>query len=99
VAFIGRRSHDQMPHLLAAADMLVLPSMNEGLPRVILEAMATGLPVVATSVGGVPELVIDGRTGLLVRPGVEGVLADAICRVLADPDSARAWGRAARAVA
>jgi len=99
VVFVGRRSHDQMPQIVAAADVLVLPSLNEGLPRVILEAMATGLPVVATSVGGIPELVTDGRTGLLVRPGDEGALADAVCRVLADPDVAKAWGRAGRDVA
>jgi glycosyltransferase involved in cell wall biosynthesis len=99
VVFVGRRSHDQMPQVVAAADVLVLPSLNEGLPRVILEAMATGLPVVATSVGGIPELVADGRTGLLVRPADEGALADAVCRVLADPDEAMAWGRAGRAVA
>jgi glycosyltransferase involved in cell wall biosynthesis len=88
-----------MPQLVAGADLLVLPSLNEGLPRVILEAMATGLPVVATSVGGIPELVMDGRTGLLVRPGDERALADAVCRVLADPDLAEAWGRAGREVA
>jgi glycosyltransferase involved in cell wall biosynthesis len=96
VMFVGRKSHDQMPQLAAAADVLVSPSLNEGLPRVILEAMATGLPVVATSVGGVPELVIDGRTGLLVRPGDKSALANALCRILADPDSAKAWGRAGR---
>jgi Glycosyltransferase len=99
VVFVGRRSHDQMPRLLAAADVFVLPSLNEGLPRVILEAMATGLPVVATSVGGVPELVVDGGTGLLVEPGDEEALADAVCRVLADPELAMAWGRAGREVA
>jgi glycosyltransferase involved in cell wall biosynthesis len=99
VMFVGRRSHDQMPQLLAAADLLVLPSLNEGLPRVVLEAMATGLPIVATSVGGVPELVKDRRTGLLVRPRDEGALADAVCRVLGDPNVAMAWGRAGREVA
>jgi glycosyltransferase involved in cell wall biosynthesis len=99
VVFVGRTSHHEMPQLVAAADVLVLPSLNEGLPRVILEAMATGLPVVATSVGGVPELVIDGRTGLLVQPGDEEALADAVCRVLDNPDLAKAWGRAGREVA
>jgi glycosyltransferase involved in cell wall biosynthesis len=99
VVFLGRTPYDQMPQLIAAADVLVLPSLNEGLPRVILEAMATGLPVVATWVGGIPELVMDGRTGLLVRPGDEGALADAVCRVLADPDLAEAWGQAGREVA
>jgi glycosyltransferase involved in cell wall biosynthesis len=98
VLFVGRTSHDEMPRHMASADVLVLPSLNEGLPRVILEAMASGLPVVATSVGGVPELVEDGRTGLLVPPADHAALADAICRVLDDPKKAQAWGQAGREV-
>lgn len=77
----GRRS--DVPALMKAADCLVLPSRWEGMPNVVLEAMAVGLPVVATAVDGVAELVRDGETGLLVRPGSPSELARAVERVLA----------------
>ena len=94
VRFLGRR--DDIPALLAAADALVLPSWVEGLPLVVLEAMAAGVPVVATSVGGTPEAVVDGETGLLVPPRDVTALAGAIDAVLADPDRARRFGEAGR---
>ena len=68
----------------AAATLVVLPSLFDSFPVVLLEAMATGLPVVATRVGGVPEIVEDGRSGLLVRPGDARALADAIAAMLGD---------------
>jgi glycosyltransferase involved in cell wall biosynthesis len=66
------------------ADTVALPSTTEGCPSVLLEAMAAGVPVVATRVGGIPEIVADGRTALLVRPGAIDELAQAICRMLLD---------------
>jgi glycosyltransferase involved in cell wall biosynthesis len=94
VVFAGYR--DDVPALLAGAAVLCLPSHAEGLPLVVLEAMAQGRPVVATAVDGTPELVVDGETGILVRPGdVEG-LARALERVLADPDEAARLGAAGR---
>jgi glycosyltransferase involved in cell wall biosynthesis len=63
----------------------------------LLESMAAGCPVVATAVGGIPDLVSHGVNGLLVRPGDTQALADAVARVLADPKLARSLGRAARA--
>lgn len=94
VRFLGRR--DDVPALLAAADALVLPSWVEGLPLVVLEAMAAGVPVVASSVGGTPEAVVDGETGLLVPPRDADALARALDGLLSDPARARALGEAGR---
>ncbi len=66
------------------ADVFVFPSLSEGVPKVLLEAMARGLPVVASRVGGVPDVVCDGESGLLVRPGDAGALGEAIRRVIRD---------------
>lgn len=82
---------------LHAMDVFVLPSRTEGLPITILEAMAAGKPVVATPVGGIPEVVRDGETGLLVPPGDPGRLAEALIRLLEAPTLARAMGEAGRA--
>lgn len=81
---------------LAEADGFVLSSRSEGLPMSILEAMAAGLPVVATRVGGVPELVADGETGLLVDAGDEVALAAALQRLVDDADLRRRLGRNGR---
>jgi glycosyltransferase involved in cell wall biosynthesis len=85
-----------VPGLMAAADLFVLPSRWEGCPMVILEAMAAGLPIVATAVGGVPELIRDGQEGLLVPPDDAVTLAGAIHELLNDPARARRLGRQAR---
>lgn len=82
---------------LAAADLLVLPSRWEGCPNAVLEAMSAGLPVVATDVGGTPELVLDGVTGRLVPPREPMALARAVIDVLRDPKAALAMGAAGRA--
>lgn len=92
IVFAGYR-HD-VPAVLAELDLLALPSWIEGLPLVVLEAMALGKPVVATPVGGTAEAVVDGETGLLVPPGDVAVLADSIEAVLADPARARRLGSA-----
>jgi glycosyltransferase involved in cell wall biosynthesis len=94
VRFLGRR--DDVPSLLASADALVLPSWIEGLPLVVLEAMAAGVPVVASAVGGTPEVVVDGETGSLVPPRDVPALARAIDALLADPEQARRFGEAGR---
>jgi glycosyltransferase involved in cell wall biosynthesis len=73
-------------------DLLVLPSFTEGLPNVVLEAFAAGIPVVATAVGGTPELVVDGASGFLVPPGDPDVLAERILNALASEDRLRDMG-------
>jgi L-malate glycosyltransferase len=82
--------------LYRQAGLLALSSRGEGLPNVILEAMAAGLPVAATAVGGVPEMVIPAQTGWLAPPGDPPALAAVLGRMLADPEQWRAMGRAAR---
>lgn len=94
VHFLGHRN--DVPRLLAAADLLVLPSLYEGLPNVVLEAMRFAKPVVATAAPGTTEVVADGRTGLLVPPGDPPALARAMRTVLRDPDLARRLGAEGR---
>jgi len=95
VVFAGYR--EDVPALLAGCDVFCLPSSAEGLPLVVLEAMAAGKPVVAAAVGGVPELVVDGETGLLVPAGDLDALQRALTDLLADPERARRLGEAGRA--
>lgn len=73
-----RLDHEKIPALMAKASVFVLPSRNEGLPLVLLEAGVVGLPVVATKVGGIPELIKDHQTGLLINPDQPSELAEAI---------------------
>ncbi|MGC8834369.1 MAG: glycosyltransferase family 4 protein, partial [Armatimonadota bacterium] len=80
--------------LIAAFDILTLPSLSEGLPNVVLEAYAKAVPIVASAVGGVPEVVHHGETGLLVKPKDPGALASAIAKLLASPSEAQRMGRA-----
>ena len=97
VVFLGHRT--DVPALLQAADLVVLASHSEALPTVLMEAAAAGRPVVSTRVGGVAEVVVDRRTGLLVSPGDARGLANAAVTVLQDHELADALGLAARAEA
>lgn len=85
VRFHGRRPHDEVPDWISAGDVLCLPSFREGCPNVVLEALASGRPVVASAVGGVPELLC-ADTGFLVPPGDSRALADALAAAVA-----RSW--------
>jgi glycosyltransferase involved in cell wall biosynthesis len=94
VELLGER--DDVAELLAAADLFVLSSASEGMPMCVLEAMAAGLPVIASAVGGVPEIVRDGETGILVPPRRPQALAAAIGALAADPAMRRRLGDAGR---
>ncbi|HLI57126.1 MAG TPA: glycosyltransferase [Actinomycetota bacterium] len=96
VSFPGTLAPEMVVAALDAACLLVLPSRSEGLGRVILEAHARARPVVASRVGGIPELVEDGVTGLLVAPGNPDDLARALLGLLADPDRRAAMGAEGR---
>ena len=94
VTFTGRRS--DIPAVLSAATVAVMPSLNEALSNVLLESMAAAAPVVATRVGGTPEALSDGETGLLVPPGDAGAIVDAVSRLLDNRELACRLGGAAR---
>jgi glycosyltransferase involved in cell wall biosynthesis len=85
---------ERVPEMLAACDIFALASHWEGAPMAVIEAMAAGLPVVATAVGGVPELVVDGVTGLLTPPGDAAALVAALTALAGDPQRRRRLGAA-----
>lgn len=95
VAMLGHR-HD-LHQLMRALDVFVLPSLHEGIPMALLEAMATGLPVIATRVGGIPEVIEDRVSGILIEPGDSGGLAVMCGRLMNDAELAERLGQAAKA--
>lgn len=95
VHFAGLLPYEQIPVRLQEADIFVLPSLQEGLPLSLLEAMASGLPVVATAVGGIPNVLRDEENGLLVPAADSQSLCGALARLLADPALRRRLGGAA----
>ena len=84
VIFTGSKMVNEIPEFMNAADIFVLPSLSEGRPNVVAEAMACGLPVIATAVNGTPELIEDGIDGMLVEPGNSKSIEDAVLRLLGD---------------
>lgn len=94
VRFLGLRK--DIPQLLSIMDVFVLPSLYEGQGIAVVEAMAMALPVVATRVGGVVEVIIDGETGILVLPGTSKAIADAAAFLLKNKEKAKSMGRDAR---
>lgn len=84
VAFVGQIPNEKVPQYMAAADILVLPSLSEGFPVVILEAMASGLPIVTTRVTGLPEIIRDGENGLLVEPRNPPQIAEKVLLLFRD---------------
>lgn len=94
VDFVGSKSQAEVAELLSQSDIFVLPSFAEGVPVVLMEAMASGLPVVTTTVGGISELVEDEVNGFLLRPGDPVDLADALNRLIDDPELRARFGAA-----
>lgn len=94
VLFLGER--EDVDELLNVMDIFVLPSIAEGMPKTVLEAMSTGLPVVASEVGAIPKLVIHGETGLLIPPSDENALIEAIEYYLLNPSKREVHGCAGR---
>ena len=93
---MGLGEREDAVDLLAVADLFLLSSDREGLPNAIMEAMAAGKPVVATAVGGVSELVVDGETGFLISCGDPPGMAEKICQLAKDPELRRKMGEAGR---
>jgi glycosyltransferase involved in cell wall biosynthesis len=96
VTFLGYRNQDEVAEALMTTDVFVLPSFAEGVPVVLMEAMAAGVPVVTTQIAGVPELVKQAHTGFLVPPGDGPALAEAVDRLLQDNSERMAMGDLAR---
>ncbi len=96
VRFLGYRSQDEVAQALNKAALFVLPSFAEGVPVVLMEAMAAGRAVVTTRIAGIPELVEDNVSGRVVPPGDGAAFADAVCDVLSDPGQAGRMGAAGR---
>jgi glycosyltransferase involved in cell wall biosynthesis len=94
VVFTGFRR--DVAEILACVDVLVLPSFSEGLPMILLEAMACRVPVIASDVGGVPEIITHGYNGLLVKPGEAGSLGEALLFMIRNREEARRMGEAGR---
>ncbi len=96
IHLLGRLPYDDLPGVYESADVAVAPTFADNVPFWVMEAMASGVPVVASRVGGIPEIVADGKTGLLVTPGSPSELADSVVALLKDEERRRALGQAAR---
>jgi len=97
VAFLGWR--DDIPEIMQIMDIFVLPSLNEGMGRVLVEAMAAGKPIVASSVGGIPDLVKHGQNGFLVEPGDVNGLFLAVRKLIIDKKMRDEMGRRGKTMA
>ena len=99
VEFLGWAQRDELPALYRSADIFVFPSYDEGMPNVVLEALASGLPIVATRIAGTEQLVQHGTNGLLVPPGEPAAFAAQLRPIIADSAKRRAMGQNSRTLA
>jgi glycosyltransferase involved in cell wall biosynthesis len=99
VFFLGRVARDEMPYVYPGCDLIVLPSLYEPFGNVVLEAMATGLPVIGTKIGGMTDTIAHGQTGYHISPGDTSQLSDCIRRILTDETLRSKLSRSARDVA
>lgn len=81
VVFAGRRDHQELPELLQSSDLFIRPSLSEGLGNAFIEAMAAGLPIIGTPVGGIPDFLLDGETGVFCHPSNPESIAQAVLRI------------------
>ncbi len=86
IEFIGWVADEKLPELYASCDVLALPSYNEGLPYVIIEALSSGLPMIGSNVGGIPEVISDGENGYIITPGDVEMLTERLLELLKDAD-------------
>jgi len=86
---LGLIPNEKIPEYLAAADCFVLPSLSEGLGIAILEAQACGVPVIASRVGGISDIIKDGKTGILVEPKNPEAISQAIIKIFSEPEFAQ----------
>jgi glycosyltransferase involved in cell wall biosynthesis len=86
ITFIGMVPHEKVPEFMVASDIFILPSLSEGLPGVIIEAFAAAIPIVATSVGALPEIIREGENGFLVEPKNPEQLAEKILLLLGNSE-------------
>ena len=98
VAFLGYVPDEKLPDLYATSDIFVLPAIYENFPFAILEAQATGLPVISTKVGGIPEFLVDNENGFLIDPGDSAQLTQRLLTLLQDPKLAKEMGRRGRSL-
>ncbi|MBS7614117.1 glycosyltransferase family 4 protein, partial [Candidatus Bathyarchaeota archaeon] len=96
--FTGRIPRDEVPHYYAMSDIVVVPSLQEAFGLVVAEAMASGKPVIGTSVGGIPDQIIDGYNGFLVRPRDPSEIAEKISWLLKNPQDAKLMGLRGRKI-
>lgn len=96
VSFLGYVADEKLPYLYAASDIFVLPAIYENFPFAILEAQATGLPVISTKVGGIPEFLVDNQNGFLIDPGDSAQLTQRLLTLLQDPKLANEMGDCGR---
>ena len=96
ITFLGHLPQSQLAHHMAEASVLVIPSLSEGLGRVVFEAMACRTPVIGSRVGGIPEMIQGGTTGFLVPPGDVSALTGKLKWILEHPQKARTMGDCAR---